>query len=309
MQKHFFLFIAFFSCHFALAQPNKKVGPALSKFLNTEFMVKFHDLRVEAESQSIGLQARQDEIAAPDLYRLRAAYDQTAHRANQLLENIKQDFLNPKKVKTIAEFPDMYADGLRYKLQDLSDFYAAHFGQALADATIAGDDLDGSALLLLVTELIGLTKGLADYFGDIRQEARSYTEAHLQENLVQPYRWRSWDELAGSVSSYESYRQTEDFDSGDEPVADPLDRQLQHWTEKLENTNSGNAGWDDLEGLTPTDTAGLENPFLYEDWSPDELPADSLQTRSVLSDTIPAARTVPAKKEFKKKPGKTGGDF
>ncbi len=278
MFKPVFLFIALFASLFAQAQPNKKVAPALQKFLNTEFMVKFHDLHIEAESQCISVQARQGELAASDVYRLRAAYDQSAHRANQLLQNIKQDFLNPKKIKTIGEFPDMYADGLRFKLQELADFYAANFQQALADASIKEEEVDGAALLLLVTELIGLSKGLANYFGDIRREARQYTEAHLDEHLVRPFRWRYWDELAGSVSPYESY----DKDAGlpDFPASqesDPLDQQLEKWNQKLENKSQDapaeDLPWDDVDNLPAADSTDSE-AFKYDDWSPEEPPAD-----------------------------------
>ncbi len=277
MQKSVLVFIALFLNVLAQAQPNKKVAPALSKFLNTEFMVKFHDLHIEAESQAIGAQARQEALSASDVYRLRAAYDQSAHRANQLLQSIKLDFLNQKKIKTITEFPDMYADGLRFKLQELADFYAANFQQALADASI-GSEKDGAAMLLLVTELIGLTKGLADYFGDIRRESKQYTAAYLDENLVRPYRWRYWDELAGNVSPYENYEK----DAGlpefpTRPESDPLDQQLDKWNSKLGNNQNQPAEdlpWNDLDNL-PADTSGAANPFIYEDWSPNEPGADS----------------------------------
>ncbi|MBK9336967.1 MAG: hypothetical protein IPM98_10410 [Lewinellaceae bacterium] len=205
MKKHLISLLLLLAGLAAAAQPNKKVGPALTKFLNTEFMVKFRDLRISAESAALNVQSSQGSLQQADLFRLRSAYDQTATRANQLLNNIKQDFLNSKKLNSIAEFPEMYSDGLGYKLQEIADFYAANFQQALADASISNEEVDGSAVLLLVIELIGLTKGLTSYFAEIRREARQYTEAHLQEHLVLPYRWRYWDELAGSASAYEKF--------------------------------------------------------------------------------------------------------
>jgi len=175
-QAMFPILIVLISLSAAVAQPNKKVGPALTSFLNTEFMLKYRDLRITAESAALSVQSNQSAgLAQSDVFRLRSAYDQTATRANQLLENIKQDFLMPKKLKTIAEFPEMYSDGLRYKLQELADYYSANFQQALADASVKvnGEEVDGSAVLLLVVELIGLTKGLASYFSAMKATCRN----------------------------------------------------------------------------------------------------------------------------------------
>lgn len=267
--KYTFCPIALLLCSTALltAQPNKKVGPALSKFLNTEFMTKFRDLRIEAESAAINVQSRKDELKPAELMRLRSGYDQTASRANGLLENIKQDFLNPKKLKSIAEFPDMYSDGLRYKLQELADFYTANFQQVLADAQVK--NVDGSAILLLVVELISLSKGLSDYFAAIHREARHYTEMHLQENLVQPYRWRYWDEMAGSTSPYEKFEKSSET-TLPQPGDDLLDRQIQRMTEKA-STIEFKSGNSDPTGFEPpaesTDPKGTD--FKYDNWTPD----------------------------------------
>lgn len=289
----------------ASAQPNKKVGPALSKFLNTEFMVKYRDLRIEAESAVIGVQSRKDEIKPADFIRLRTAYDQTATRANQLMEGVKQDFLNQKKLKSIAEFPDMYSDGLRFKLQDLSSFYTTNFQQTLADASVAKTDKDGSAVLLLVVELISLTKGLTNYFAEIKREARQYTDAHLQEHLVQPYRWRYWDELSGSVSPYEKFEKSDALNV--EVKEDPLDQQLQKMNQTISNfpvkqqtSNDGNSG---SNFNVPLDTpAAANSTFKYEDWSPtDTPPADTVGQRNLAPATAKKP-VLPAKAATKSSP-------
>lgn len=283
------------------AQPNKKVGPALSKFLNTEFMTKFRDLRIQAESAAISAQSRKDELKPADYMRLRSAYDQTASRANSLIENIKQDFLNQKKLKSIAQFPEMYSDGLRYKLQDLSDFYTANFQQVLADAEVK--DVDGSAILLLVVELISLSKGLTDYFAAIKREARQYTEAHLQENLVQPYRWRYWDEMSGGTSQYEKFEKSAELNSAPQPGEDLLDKQIQRISEKATTIDfkTLKGGDDSGSGFElPVENETVQGTdFQYENWTPDSTKTDKVKTR----DTKPA---TPGKKPVKPaKPVKT----
>ena len=264
------IFLLLFSASILSAQPNKKVMPALAKFLNTEFMLKFRDLRIEAESAALGVQARKDELKSADLMRLRSAYDQTASRANNLLENIKQDFLNPKKLKSIAEFPEMYSDGLRYKLQELSDFYAANFQQVLADAQVK--NVDGSAILLLVVELISLSKGLTDYFAAIKRESRQYTETYLQENFIQPYRWRYWDEIAGSVSPYEKFDKTQTIlNDPSTQGQDILDKQIQRIGEKAGTLDFKTGGGNNDDGFKiPSDDHSAQGTdFQYDNWKPD----------------------------------------
>lgn len=258
------------ACFSAVAQPNKKVAPALYKFLNTDFMVKYRDLRIQAESDAIRVQSGQAELKPADQFRLRTAYDQTASRANQLLESIKQDFQNQKKLKSIAEFPEMYSDGLKFKLQELADFYAANFQQALADAQVKKEEVDGSVALILIVELIGLTKGLTNYFADIKRESKQYTEKYLLENLVQPYRWRYWEELSGSASPYEKYEKSSGADLNDTRMQDAFDRQLEKMNTTIQSIPTKNTdpyGYDQFN-LPPDEPAPADSSFQYEDWSP-----------------------------------------
>ena len=296
------------------AQPNKKVGPALSKFLNTEFMTKFRDLRIQAESAAISAQSRKDELSPADFMRLRSAFDQTASRANSLIENIKQDFLNQKKLKSIAQFPEMYSDGLRYKLQDLSDFYTANFQQVLADAQVK--DVDGSAILLLVVELISLSKGLTDYFAAIKKEARQYTESHLQENLVQPYRWRYWDEMSGGTSQYEKFEKSAEMNTAAQPGEDLLDKQIQRISDKATTIDfKALKGEDSGSGFeVPTeDVSAQGTDFQYENWMPDTTKTDTVKTRES-KPALPNKKPVKPAKPVKtvptapaQKPSDTGG--
>jgi len=108
------------------------------------------------------------------------------------LYRIKDDFLDREKLKYITEYPDTYAKGLELEMYKLSDFYAENFQQTLADVT--GNDVDGSALFLLLTEIFGLTKEIVDYVGAIKKAAKQFNEAYLQEKLIEPYRFPLWHE-------------------------------------------------------------------------------------------------------------------
>lgn len=191
----------------AFAQTADKISPGLTNFKQSEFMVKFADLRIEAENMVTTINERQDEFDQESISKLRTYYDQTADRANNIMDGIKNDFLDKKKLKMIVEFPDMYSEGLRYKLTELSDFYSNNFQQTLADAQVIEED--GSALLLII-EIVGLTKNLVDYYRGIKKEARQYNEAYLNTNLVQPYRWKSWTTITTGGSSWDNEDEEDD---------------------------------------------------------------------------------------------------
>ena len=269
MKKFIALVISIFllMSFYANAQYNKKISPALANFNNTEFMLKFHDLGIEAESTVKGVIENQQKFNSKDLRNLRTAYDQSVQRANTLLSTIKQDFLDKKKLKMISEYPDMYTDGLRYKLDDLSDFYANNFQQTLADA--GGMENDGSAILLLVTELIGLTKGLIDYYQDIKKEAKRYNDAYLNLHFYEPYRWKTWEEINGNKSfGADDFEEPETNDSW-EVDEEPADSDEESWGDW--ETGEEEVDWDSWdEGL---DT--LNHNFLFEN-----VEGDSLKTKN-----------------------------
>jgi hypothetical protein len=179
------------------AQANKIEGP-LQEFVNTSFMLKFKDVKIEAEAAVRRFKVQAHELDPLAVQQVQTGYEQSAYRFNQLLFRIKGDFLNTKKVKYISQFPDDYLRTLELELHQLSEFYAIHFLQPLADAN--EEQIDGSATILLILELVGLTKGLFNYFSQVRQHSRQFSEKYLQENLIQPFHFRTWDEIGAEGS-------------------------------------------------------------------------------------------------------------
>lgn len=185
------------------AQNNGKMDGALNGFLNTEFMIKLKDMKIEAEVSVQNFKKVSGTLKPEAVRKVQTGYDQTAYRCNQLLTNIKNDFLNPKKLKFIQKFPDSYIKGLELELYQLSDFYAVNFQQPLADAT--GNQMDGGALLLILTELVSVTKGIVGYFGQIKRDARQYNESYLQQHLVKPFSFRYWNEINAEGMDIQPY--------------------------------------------------------------------------------------------------------
>ena len=230
MRTQFFLyfFISFLFMSNLDAQNNKIEGP-LQNFVNTSFMLKFKDVKIEAEAAVRRFKAQSQNLNAEDVQAVQTGYEQSAYRFNQLLSNIKSDFLNAKKVKYISQFPDDYMRSLELELGQLTEFYSMHFLQPLADAN--AEQVDGSAAVLLIVELVGLTKSLVSYFSQVRQHSRRFSENYLQQNLILPFRFRSWDEISAEGSMMPS--PAADIYSPDLMEAPSLDPLLQETTNLL----------------------------------------------------------------------------
>ncbi len=294
MKTHLFFLIATVSLISGLsAQPNKKLAPALGKFLNTEFMVKFHDLKLEAESAAMTVIAKEQKMKPDDVAKVRTAFNQTAQRANKILEGIKQDFLDPKKLKSIESMPDLYSDGLKLRLIELQEFYSMHFQQTLADAT--ADQVDGGALLLIVTELINLTRGLTVYFAQMQREARMYTEDYLNQHLVKPHRWRYWNEVQageGNGDHYTDYIQYHDIQTTNPNGANGFPAtDLNNLNNSWNSTNNNTGNWNNTTNNTGTDWNNTNNTNNTGNWN--NTTTNNTGTTTDPWNTTPPATTTP----------------
>ena len=300
------------------AQPNKVDG-ALHSFLNSEFMVKMNDMKIEAEAAVRTFKQQSMSLDPEAVKRVRIGYDQTSARFNQVLINIKADFLNPKKLKFISKFPDDYLKGLELELYQLSDFYAVNFQQPLADAQ--AENVDGGAVFLIISELIGLSKGLFTYFGQIRQNSRQYNEAYLQQHFYKPYRMRQWDEVnQGGFDSYNNYNNN----YSDPTYMNTQDQNLTYPAndvpfpeinlQSLENLNQQDQyqqtdTYDEWLDVNDTDPNQQQSDPWMDDpnFQPGSAPADSTRARTapLQPQQTPAKPNTPAKPKTTKK--KNGG--
>jgi len=181
----------------SLHAQKETITPALQNFLQTNFMQQFQDIRIQAEAQVRTFTQQAGQYQPQDVARVQIAYDQTAQRFNQLLEMVKQDFMDTGKLKYISKYPDSYSAGLELEIHKLSDFYSKNFQQALADVT--GNQMDGSPLLILLFDLVKFTGGAVSHFVQIRREARTYNDQYLNRYFIAPNRFRTWRELTGGT--------------------------------------------------------------------------------------------------------------
>ena len=195
MRTQIFTLLLIFSLVLPGFSQQEKISPALQQFLQTNFMRQYQDIRTKAEAQIRAFASQAGQYAPQDVARVQVAYDQTANRFNQLLEMVKQDFLDQQKLKYITRFPDSYSRGLELEIRKLSDFYAQHFQQNLADVT--GNQMDGSPLIILLFDLVKFTGTAVHHFVNIRREARRYNEQYLNQHLIGPNRFRKWNQVIG----------------------------------------------------------------------------------------------------------------
>lgn len=209
-----FLFLALTVSSFSIqAQQNSKVTGALSGFMKTKFMMKFQDIKTEAEGLANAFKAEQNNYSPRDRTRVATAYDKTVRRFNAVLIDIKNDFLDKNKLKVISKYPEMYGDGLRADMRDLTDYYAQNFQQALADVT--NNQVDGSPIVLLLIELVSLSSEGITGLVQMRKNAKKYDEQYLTQHLVRPNQFKYWNQLGNDSYNNDNYNNDNDSYNND----------------------------------------------------------------------------------------------
>jgi hypothetical protein len=191
MKKLVILIVSILLSNALVFSQDAAVGDAIQNFKNTEFMLKYMDLKREIELEAQDFIANQNKYSLKDRRRVQLSYDRTAARFNQVLVDIKQDFLDKEKIKMINKYPKMYSDGLSNKVNDLDKFYKENFQLVFTEVT----EKNGFAILALIMELIKSSGELSGYFKGLKFEKKAMSETYIQKNLIEPSKLTSWAEL------------------------------------------------------------------------------------------------------------------
>jgi len=211
-----FNFIIFFLCivnqSFIFAQgaatTNKQLDPALRKFVQSEIMIKFKDLKREAENSVSSFKSEMNNYKPDQIQKVKTGYEKTADRFNQELENMKLDFVNKKKLKYIIEFPKDYARSLELNFRELAQYYAENFQQPLQDVRQSKED--GGIVIALFMELFKLVPEVINHFNEMKEMAARYDDAYLEKWLVTPFKFLTWTEIQAE-SGYINMNNTGNF--------------------------------------------------------------------------------------------------
>lgn len=205
-----------------MARTHKKIDHALRGFLETEFMEKYKEMKLEAETLAATFKAHSQSLSPAQVSEVSKAYSKVADKFNLLLVEIKTDFMDKKKLKTIRDHPDMYSNSLQYKLRQLKDDYSRDFELVVAEMT--GTDSYSAIPLAAIFGMIKLAVDFTNYLSTMSYEARRVKEEHLNEYFIQPYKFTPWDEIMVSDGDiYNHAMENEEYSPGGEEKMNPFE--------------------------------------------------------------------------------------
>jgi hypothetical protein len=175
------------------AQTKSTVYWGLTQFLNSDFIQKFVEARSRAEQSVIDFKRIQSEFSEEDITAVMDGYNASAERFNQIMYKVKEDLLDKQKRKFIVQFSDDYARQIEGELNRAKDFYADSYQRQLVRVT--NGRITGTPLLVLLPEIIKYGKIAFQIFQSIKAEMKKYNDSMLEEYLILPNRFKSWNEL------------------------------------------------------------------------------------------------------------------
>lgn len=189
----FILIFLCFNPFQGLTQKREKMDAALRSFIETPFMQKFKDLRLESENLVLTFKENKQNYSAAQINRVKTAYQKTVDKFNAQLLDIKADFMNERKLQYIQDFPEDYTNGLTSDIKDLTSFYQSNLQLTVQDVTDA--TIDGNSLLTLVAELAKLVPGMVTSISELRSSVKKFEDTYLEEKLILPYKFKTWEEI------------------------------------------------------------------------------------------------------------------
>lgn len=187
------LVLSYFIPFQSIAQKREKMDAALRSFIETPFMQKFKDLRLESENLVLTFKENKQNYSAAQINRVKSAYQKTVDKFNAQLLDIKADFMNERKLQYIQDFPEDYTNGLTSDINDLTSFYQSNLQLTVHDVTDA--TIDGNSLLSLVAELAKLVPGMVTSISDLRSSVKKFEDTYLEEKLIMPFKFKTWEEI------------------------------------------------------------------------------------------------------------------
>lgn len=189
-----FFILAMLSTSTLQAQTNRGMDAKMRDFINTPFMEQYQKIQLKMVRQIRLFMLEQGKYSATDVYKVKEAYTLTSKAFNEVLLEIKKDFLDKKTRKVIKDAPDLYQAKLEMELIQLKDIYANTFLQTLSD--VKGEQVDGGVgFLLVITEWTKFTFYVVDFFTQLRWKNTMFNDAFLRDRLIRPYSFPSWNAL------------------------------------------------------------------------------------------------------------------
>ncbi len=219
-----------------MARSQNKIDKALEGFLQTEFMEKYKEIKLEAEILAATFKAHSQVLPPSEVARVKKAYSTVADQFNMLLLDIKNDFMDRKKLKAIRSQPEMYSNSLQYKLSELKDDYSQNFERVVAEAT--GSDMYSAVPLAAIFGMIKLAVDFTNYISAAKFQMHQVKEEHLQAFFIEPYKFKDWIDIEISEGDiYEQAMQNDQYSDEETYEMNPFVEEKKETKAKKKNNN------------------------------------------------------------------------
>lgn len=194
-----------------------KLDKVLVGFLETDFMKKFKEMRLESTSLVATFKSYQGEFSPADVSRVKKAYARIADKYNLQLNEIKKDMLDRKKLKIIKKHPEMYSNALQNNLRELEEEYTQTLQKEISELT--GSDTYALGPLSALFSILKFSIEFTDYLSQININARKVKEEHLNKYFIEPFRFEPWSKIqaAEGTTILKEHENTEEATYGLDP--------------------------------------------------------------------------------------------
>lgn len=190
--KKLILFIAVvLGVHFAKGQSGSVL--ALQSLQNTQFFTEYKELRARSESAVKNFKLIQNRFSEEEIANVAYAYNSSAEYFNAALRNIKADLMQKEKRKYLINYPESYSKQVEADLYRAKEYYANTFQKEITSLT--NGQITGSALITLLPQILKYAQLAIQVMKEVDSQIKKMNEAVLDQYLVEPYRFKNWDEI------------------------------------------------------------------------------------------------------------------
>jgi hypothetical protein len=166
---------------------------ALKTLQETAFFNEFRELKDRSESAVKNFKTIQGRYSKEEVDNVISAYNSSADYFNAALRNIKADLMHKEKRKYLINYPEAYAKQVDADLYRAKEYYANTFQKEVIQLT--NGQITGSALIALMPQILKYTQLAIEVIRKVDAEIKKMNEAILNQHLVEPYRFKHWDEI------------------------------------------------------------------------------------------------------------------
>ena len=166
---------------------------ALNTLQETAFFNEFRELKDRSETAVRNFKTIQGRYSKEEVANVASAYNSSADYFNAALLNIKKDLMHKEKRKYLISYPEAYSKQVEADLYRAKEYYANTFQKEVIQLT--NGQITGSALIALMPQILKYTQLAIQVIKRVDDEIKKMNEAVLDQHLVEPYRFKHWDEI------------------------------------------------------------------------------------------------------------------